>query len=111
MISSFPEQLKVVATDILAALLYYPLAQLAALAEKAGLRVTNWPLSAYRTNSFYTMRTDSRDRFGTPLEQRFTRAEIETMMKKAGLENIVFSEETPFWCAVGTKGATKSDHR
>ena len=49
------------------------------------------------------MRTDSRDRFGTPLEQRFTRKEIEKMMESAGLKDITFSEETPFWCAVGIK--------
>jgi hypothetical protein len=49
------------------------------------------------------MRTDSRDRFGTPLEQRFTRAEIATMMEASGLERISFSNEAPFWCAVGYK--------
>jgi hypothetical protein len=49
------------------------------------------------------MRTDSRDRFGTPLEQRFTRAEIADMMGQAGLENVVFSKHEPFWHAVGTK--------
>jgi hypothetical protein len=49
------------------------------------------------------MRTDSRDRFGTPLEQRFTKAEIITMLDAAGLENIVFSDNFPFWVAVGRK--------
>ena len=49
------------------------------------------------------MRTDSRDRFGTPLEKRFTRSEIMKMMQTAGLENIHFSNRSPFWCAVGTK--------
>jgi hypothetical protein len=68
-----------------------------------GLKVDNWVLSSYSTTSFYTMRTDSRDRFGTPLEQRFTRAEIEAMMRDCGLNHILFSEHLPFWCAVGTK--------
>jgi hypothetical protein len=49
------------------------------------------------------MRTDSRDRFGTPLEQRFTQLEIKEMMASAGLENMCFSEREPFWVAVGTK--------
>jgi hypothetical protein len=49
------------------------------------------------------MRTDSRDRFGTPLEQRFSRAQIEVMMRDAGLQNITFSENAPYWCVVGTK--------
>ena len=41
------------------------------------------------------------DRLGTRLEWRFTRAEIETMMKRAGLERIRFNDHAPFWCAVG----------
>ena len=59
------------------------------------------PLSAYRYLSFYTMRTDALDRFGTPLEQRFTRYEIKEMMERAGLERIEFYPDLPFWCAVG----------
>ena len=49
------------------------------------------------------MRTDALDRFGTRLEQRFTRAEIEGMMTRCGLEGIEFREGPPFWVAVGTK--------
>jgi hypothetical protein len=47
------------------------------------------------------MRTDALDRFGTRLEQRFTKQEIQKMMESSGLENIKFSEDTPFWTAVG----------
>jgi len=47
------------------------------------------------------MRTDALDRFGTRVEQRFTRAEIQKMMEKSGLERITFSPDLPFWCAVG----------
>jgi len=61
------------------------------------------PLSFYRDHSFYTMRTDARDRFGTPLEKRFTRSQIEKMMLDAGLKEIRFSESAPYWCAVGVK--------
>jgi hypothetical protein len=49
------------------------------------------------------MRTDARDRFGTPLEQRFTRIQIEQMMLDAGFEKIKFSDKEPFWCAIGYK--------
>jgi hypothetical protein len=49
------------------------------------------------------MRTDALDRFGTRLEQRYTKAEIEEMMKRAGLVDIRFSDSAPFWCAVGYK--------
>ena len=47
------------------------------------------------------MQTDSRDRFGTPLEQRFSKIQIKNMMIDAGLHNIRFSESAPFWCVIG----------
>ncbi len=104
-ISSLPASVKSALTDTLALLVYFPLARIALLAERIGFKVDNWPLSSYRKTSFYTMRTDSRDRFGTPLERRFTRSEIDTMMKDAGLHDIHFSESVPFWCAVGRKSS------
>jgi hypothetical protein len=67
------------------------------------LSVAGVPLAYYRNYSFYTMRTDARDRFGTPLEQRFSRLQIEDMMRRAGLVSIRFSDAAPFWCAVGVK--------
>jgi len=101
LVSSMPHGLRYSCSQVLALLVYWPLARLALLAEKLGARVDNLPLSAYRRCSFYVMRTDALDRFGTPLEQRFTRAQIEDMMRRAGLEAIRFSEESPYWCAVG----------
>ena len=98
-----PARMKSIVTDIVAAVVYLPLARLALLGERLGLNVDSWLLSSYRNTSFYTVRTDSRDRFGTPLEQRFTRSEIMAMMQAAGLEDIRFSDRFPFWCAVGRK--------
>jgi hypothetical protein len=51
------------------------------------------------------MRTDALDRFGTRLEKRFTTKQIRDMMERAGLEDIVFSQTVPYWCAVGRKSA------
>ena len=102
-ICKLPSMLKHMITDILAVVVYYPLARLSLLAELAGLKVSSIPLSYYRNHSFYTMRTDSRDRFGTPLEQRFTRKEIAEMMDAAGLGDVRFSDDAPYWCAVGIK--------
>lgn len=102
-ICKLPSMLKHLVTDILAMVLYYPLARLSLLAENIGLNVSSIPLSYYRNHSFYTMRTDSRDRFGTPLEQRFTREEIAAMMDAAGLRDVQFSDHAPYWCAVGIK--------
>ncbi len=99
----FPPAIKHLVTDILAVLLYYPLARLSLLIESCGFEVSSIPLSYYRNHSFYTMRTDARDRFGTPLEQRFTKPQVRVMMESAGLGDIRFSDAAPFWCAVGVK--------
>ena len=102
-IRRLPPRLKHGVTDLIACIVYWPLAKLALLGDRLGLNVSNVPLSYYRHHSFYTMRTDSRDRFGTPLEQRFNRAQVESMMLAAGLRDIRFSERAPYWCAVGIK--------
>lgn len=102
-IRRLPPRLKHALTDVIAATVYWPLAKLSSLGERLGFNVANVPLSYYRAHSFYTMRTDSRDRFGTPLEQRFSRGQIESMMQAAGLRDIRFSEYAPYWCAVGIK--------
>ena len=102
-ISRFPRGLRYATTQAIAGLVYFPLARLSWLLERAGLSVESIPLSAYRASSYYTMRTDALDRFGTRLEKRFTKTEIETMMGKAGLAQIEFSDSLPYWCAVGIK--------
>lgn len=102
-ISRMPDAMKCVATDVVAALVYYPLARGSWMLERLGLNVSGIPLAFYRSRSFYTMRTDARDRFGTPLEQRFTRKQILSMMLDCGLGDIRFSESEPYWCAVGIK--------
>jgi 2-polyprenyl-3-methyl-5-hydroxy-6-metoxy-1,4-benzoquinol methylase len=102
-VCKFPAKLKHLVTDILAVLMYYPLARFSLLTERLGFAVASIPLSYYRNHSFYTMRTDARDRFGTPLEQRFTRKEISAMLDAAGLGDVRFSEHAPYWCAAGIK--------
>jgi ubiquinone/menaquinone biosynthesis C-methylase UbiE len=102
-LSKLPSFAKFFVTDVVAALVYWPLARTAALLESLGINCKNLPLYSYRDKSFYTMRTDSRDRFGTPLEQRFSRVEIQAMMQKCNLTNIRFAEGEVYWCAVGTK--------
>ena len=102
-LSHAPFRFKSAAAEVIAALVYWPLARGARLAESFGVNVVNWPLSAYRDHSYYSMRTDALDRFGTRLEHRMTRAEIKTMMEAAGLRDISFSDTVPFWCAVGHK--------
>ena len=103
LVCKLPPRLKHALTDVIALLVYLPLATVCRLLDRLGCNVADIPLSYYRNHSFYTMRTDARDRFGTPLEQRFTRQQIKKMMEGAGLANVHFSEAAPFWCAVGIK--------
>ena len=98
-----PSFLKFLICDLIAVFIYLPLAKIALMIEKIGFKFKNLPLYSYRHRSFYVMRTDARDRFGTPLEKRFTKKEITTMMKRAGLEKIKFSNSVPYWTAVGLK--------
>jgi SAM-dependent methyltransferase len=100
-ISRMPHGLRFVVSQIIAVLVYWPLAKFAKLSELLGINVRHFPLASYRNFGFYVMRTDALDRFGTRLEKRFTKLEIKSMMERAGLENIMFSEDMPFWCAVG----------
>jgi ubiquinone/menaquinone biosynthesis C-methylase UbiE len=102
-IARLPFPARKLVTTTIAGGVYWPLAHLAEAAEKSGRNVSGWPLSAYRSLSFYTMRTDALDRFGTRLEQRFTRSQIEEMMTAAGLTDIRFSENEPYWVACGTR--------
>jgi SAM-dependent methyltransferase len=100
-ISRLPDTVKNWVCEAAAAVIYFPLARLARALERMGVNVANIPLSAYRDRSFYTMRTDALDRFGTRLERRFTRNEITDLMTRAGLGDILMSPDVPFWCAVG----------
>jgi SAM-dependent methyltransferase len=102
LISRLPFAIKSRVCDVIAAVVYWPLARTARLLEKIGLPVDAVPLAPYRNRSFYIMRNDALDRFGTRLERRFTRAQIEVLMRNAGLENVRFSE-MPCWCAIGYK--------
>jgi SAM-dependent methyltransferase len=101
-VSRLPSFARLLAADLVAGAVYLPLARLARAGENRGLRTEGWPLSYYRTSSFYTMRTDALDRLGTRLEHRFTAPQIEQMMTAAGLERIAFRRNgPPYWCAIG----------
>jgi SAM-dependent methyltransferase len=100
-ISRLPHPLKYLVSQLIAGLVYWPLARSAAVLESSGIAVDRLPLAQYRDKSLYTMRTDALDRFGTRLEQRFSRAEIMTMMGDAGLADLCVHEGPPYWCVVG----------
>lgn len=103
-VSKLPNKPRYTASQIIALLVYLPMSKLALTLGYLKVCPKNWPLAYYKDKSFYVMRTDALDRFGTRLEQRFSKKEIELMLVEAGFININFSNRMPFWCAVGTKG-------
>lgn len=102
-ISRLPFAIKLIISQLISLLIYFPLARGALLLEKLGVDVSNFPLTWYRNEPFYIMRTDSLDRFGTRLEQRFTKDEISRMLIDAGFERIEFSDREPFWTSISYK--------
>jgi SAM-dependent methyltransferase len=100
-VARLPHTAKHGVAEAIAACVYLPLARSAALLERCGGNTRHFPLASYRHASFYTMRTDALDRFGTRCEQRFTVEEVRTMMQMAGLERIQIGSEVPYWCAIG----------
>ena len=103
LISILPFKIKKIITFIIALIIYYPLSRLSRIFYKIGFNVKNFPLSDYKNKNFYFMATDSLDRFGTKLEKRFTKKEIEDMLLNAGFVDIKFSESTPYWVALAWK--------
>src|SRR5258705_5053305 len=105
-VSKLPAILKRGVCNILAVLFYMPFVLLCRVLRFIGVPEKvrkHIPLQAYERQSFYIIRNDSLDRFGTPLEQRFSRKQIQAMMEEAGLGEIIFSEKIPYWHAVGKK--------
>jgi len=106
MISGFPPKLKMIVCDIIAFAVYLPFIGLSKIIRSISPG-KNWykkiPLSYYVDKSWRIIRNDSLDRFGTPLEQRFSKTQMEKMMTDSGLENIRFSENEPYLHATGRK--------
>ncbi len=104
-VSKLPQGIKKVVCDILAVTLYMPWVLLARFFVFIGMRnfAKKIPLAAYENKSFFVIRNDSLDRFGTTLEQRFSRKEVIAMMKNCGLVDIIVSPNTPYYHAVGRK--------
>lgn len=106
-ISKLPYRLRRIVCEIIATLVYWPMAKLSKMMEKVGLSSKNVPLHHYKDMNFYVMRNDAYDRFGTSLEQRFTKREISEMVEKAGFDiaTLKFSEAEPFWTFVARRPA------
>jgi ubiquinone/menaquinone biosynthesis C-methylase UbiE len=100
-ISRLPFSLRWMVSQLFALGVYWPLARTAAFLETLDALPGSFPLAFYRQRSFYVMRTDALDRFGTRVEHRYSKEEIRQMLEASGFERITFSDEAPYWCAVG----------
>ena len=103
MISSLPYSIKIAITQSIALIIYWPISRFGYIASKLGIDTTHFPLIYYSDKPFYFMRNDSLDRFGTKLENRFSRAQIKTLFNDSGFGNVKFSKNKPYWCASGIK--------
>jgi SAM-dependent methyltransferase len=98
-ISQMSHSHKKIVTIWIAAFVYLPLSRFSRLASGLGVDVKNFPLHQYARMPFKMLANDSLDRFGTVLEQRFSRKEITEMLREANfdIETLVFSQLEPYW--------------
>lgn len=98
-ISGLPQPIKRACATIIASFVYWPLARISKLLAKLGRDTSNFPLHHYADMPFIMLANDALDRFGTSLEQRFSKAEITEMLNAADfdLNTLKFSDAEPFW--------------
>jgi SAM-dependent methyltransferase len=98
-ISVLPQRIKQLVTSAIAALIYWPLARFSKVLNKFGVNTSNIPLHHYADMPFVMLANDALDRFGTSLEQRFSKAEITEMLRAADFDiaTLKFSDKEPFW--------------
>ena len=105
-VSRLPYFLRKLIAQAIAFLAYLPLARLAKLLIRLGKDVSNFPLHHYADMPFVMLQNDALDRFGTRLEQRFSKVDITEMLKSAefDISTLKFSEVEPFWTFSVRKG-------
>jgi SAM-dependent methyltransferase len=98
-ISRLPYAVRRLISQIIASTIYLPLARTSKLLGSRGKDVSNFPLHHYANMPFVMLQNDALDRFGTRLEQRFSKKEIIEMLDNAyfDLSTLKFSNSEPFW--------------
>lgn len=102
-ICNLPFGLKKILSIFFAATIYLPLTTFYKILNKFGLKTSGLPLAFYTDKSFYIMKTDSLDRFGTKVENRFLKSEITKLLDIAGFHKIKFSDNKPYWHVIAYK--------
>lgn len=105
MVCKFPPKIKRFSCDMLAVTTYMPFVLSGRVLSAAGFKklADKMPLNDYQDKSFFIIRNDALDKYGTTLEQRFSKEEVITLMENSGLHQIVVSPRSPFYHAVGKK--------
>ena len=98
-VSELPQRIKLLVTSAIAAFIYWPLARFSKVLSRFEINTSNIPLHHYADMPFVMLANDALDRFGTTLEQRFSKAEITEMLVGANFDisTLKFSDIEPFW--------------
>lgn len=98
-ISRLPYEMRILVARIIAWVVYLPLARTAKFMHVNGKDISNFPLHHYADMPLKFLQNDALDRFGTRLEQRFSKSEIGKMLDEAGfdLSTLKFSADEPYW--------------
>ena len=98
-ISGLPQRIKQIVTSAIAAVVYWPLARFSKVISKFGINTSNIPLHHYADMPFVMLANDALDRFGTTLEQRFSKVDITEMLRAADFDisTLKFSDIEPYW--------------
>ncbi|MEO9021696.1 MAG: class I SAM-dependent methyltransferase [Ginsengibacter sp.] len=104
-VSLLPGKIKQFVCDVLAIVFYMPFVLAGRFLNYVGRKdlAKRMPLHGYQNRSLFMIRNDALDRFGTRLEQRFSKKEVIEMMESAGLTDIIVSPGIPYYHAVGRK--------
>jgi len=99
LISRLPHSIRMILAKVIALVVYLPLARFSLFQMKRGKDISNIPLHHYAEMPFVMLENDALDRFGTRLEQRFNKDEIERMLTGANfdLSTLNYSGSEPFW--------------
>jgi SAM-dependent methyltransferase len=98
-ISKLPKRIKLLVCYLIALTIYWPMARISKVATKFGVDNSNLPLHQYADFPFVFLKNDALDRFGTRIENRFSKVEIEYMLEQAqfNIRTLKFSESEPFY--------------
>jgi len=104
-VSMLPFKLKKKISLVVAMIIYWPFARISKFLNSAKINTANIPLHQYADLSFYMMKNDALDRFGTKLEKRYNQDEITKLLLESGFNatSIKFSTSEPFWTFIAKK--------